>query len=231
MRRTILILLACTLFFCGLYTNNVKATSLEVGNYPLSEEDRNSLLDKTNVQSVRTVQNKPAIQCFDVKSDGTVAIGTGSGSNCMVCVYDPSGVFQYGLRFCSDGDYGVLFQDDAIGIFFLRGNTIMLFDSSGVCVDIQKVCNPNRGHKEIKEILNRTSKEVAGKQYVLERDFNLGDSYSRLVILNGAGERTVLYDVTIEQNVGQILRVAAVICFFVAVAWGCMKKLKTVKSE
>ena len=39
-----------------------------------------------------------------------------------------------------------------------------------------------------------------------------------------------MYDVTTEQNVGQIPHVATVICFFVVV-WGCTKELKTVKSE
>ena len=231
MRKISLALLVCTLLFYGSCTNIARATSLGIASYSLSDEEKEAIINKANMQVIQTDNTKMGIQCFDVKQDGTVAIGIGTGSDCMIYVYDPSGVFQYGYHFRSDGDYGIVFQDDMIGIFFIRGNTISFYNSSGICVDVQKVSNPSQDHAHLKKILTRTEKVVAQKRYVLERDFDIGDSYSRFVVFDEYGERTVLYDTTNEQKAVQVLSVCVISCFFAAVGWGCIKKLKAEESE
>ena len=77
----------------------------------------------------------------------------------------------------------------------------------------------------MKELLNRTCKDVGEKTYLLERNANIGNSFSRFV-LEEYGERTVLYDVSKEHNIRQILILASPICFFTFVIFGISKRNK-----
>jgi hypothetical protein len=161
-----------------------------------------------------------------VSQDGDVAIGIDSASNSVIYVYDSSGVFQYGFSFFVDGDYGIVYCDNLLGIYFLRGDIAMFCDDSGTCLDVRTLSSDEKGYMQGKEILNRASRDIGSKRYVLERDINIGDSYSRLVAIDEYGNRTTLYDVTPEHSIGRILGLSAGIGFFLFVAWGCMKKAK-----
>lgn len=101
--------------FCA---NTAQATALDIEYRSLTEDEKSALIDTADAQVIQTDDNKIGIQCFDVNPNGAIAIGMGSGSNCMIYVYDSSAVFQYGYRFCSDGDWGIVWRGDLIGIFF-----------------------------------------------------------------------------------------------------------------
>lgn len=224
MRRAVSCLLICMILACGVCLIPVNAASLGIVTESLSEEEKAAFADKLSLEQILNDENKSGIQCFDVNEDGTVAIATGSGNHCAVYVYDSQGTFQYGYRFSCDGDYGVVFCENVLSLFFLRGDTFAFFDASGRCIDAQKVTNPEQNHVYFKEILNRTVKEVAGRIYALERDLNLGDSYSRLVVSDEQGETTLIYDAGSDHIVAQIIGVVLVILFFTVVITGLIKK-------
>lgn len=224
MRRAVSCLFICMILVCGVCLIPVNAASLGIVTEPLSEEEKASFVDNLGLELISNDENKSGIQCFDVNEDGTVAIATGSGNNCAVCVYDSQGTFQYGYRFCCDGDYGVVFRENMLSIFFLRGDMFAFLDSSGACIEVQKVTNPEQNYVYFKEILDRTVKEVAGRTYMLERDLDLWDSYSRLVITDEQGETTLLYDAGSDHIVAQIIGIVLVILFFAFVITGLIKK-------
>lgn len=231
MRRVISCLLICMILVCGVCLIPVNAASLGIVTEPLSEAEKASFVDNLGLELISNDENKSGIQCFDVNEDGTVAIATGSGNHCAVYVYDSQGTFQYGYRFSCDGDYGVVFCENMLSIFFLRGDTFAFFDSSGTCLDVQRVTNPEQNHVYFKEILNRTVKEVAGRTYTLERDLDLWDSYSRLVITDEQGETTLLYDAGSDHIVVQIVGIVAVVLFFAAIIIGLIKKRKVIANQ
>ena len=231
MRRVISCLLICMLLVCGVCLLPANATSLGIATDSLSEAEKASFVDKLSLELISNDENKSGIQCFDVNEDGTVAIATGSGNHCAVYVYDSQGTFQYGYRFSCDGDYGVVFRENMLSIFFLRGDMFAFLDSSGACIEVQKVTNPEQNYVYFKEILDRTVKEVAGRTYMLERDLDLWDSYSRLVITDEQGEITLLYDAGADHIVVQIVGIVAVVLFFAAIIIGLIKKRKVIANQ
>lgn len=231
MRRISLVLIVFILLGCGILLNVAYAISPGMEVAVLSEEEKTTLVNKADLQITQTPNSKTSIRCFDARRDGSFALGSGSGKNCMVCVYDPYGVFEYGYRFTSEGNYGILLQDDSIGIYFLRGSTILYYDHQGVCIDAQKLKSSEQSNLQIKDLLNRTVLEIGDKTYVLERDFDVGDSYSRLVVIDDYGHRTVLYDVTANHRTEQFLLAVVPISFFIAVVALCIKKQKVKEGE
>lgn len=226
MYRKSISLFLFVLLICGGFASTVAATAQTIKTYPIDDEIKAAIISKANIQPIETANIKNGIKCFDVSNSGEVAIGVDRASNSVIYVYDSSGEFQYGFSLYVDGDYGIAYCDNLLGIYCIRGDTIMLCDDSGTCLDVRTLSSDEQGYFRAIEILDRISKEMGVKKYVLERDIEIGDSYSRLVKIDEQGNRTVLYDATPEHIIGQILGITAMICFFLIVAWGCIKKAK-----
>lgn len=223
MRKVRLLLLVCILFVCGVGLITVNATTIGLQTYSLPEEEKTEFIEGLDIERLDNDDQKSAILSFDVRDDGTVAIAIGGG---IIYVYDQSGEFQYGFRIDSNGDFGIEFQNEMLAIVFIRGEFVALFDSTAECVDVQRASNLNQHLPRILEILDRTVKEVAGKSYVLERDIEVGAGYSRFVKIDEHGERTVLYDVTTNHKISQVLLIVSIIGVFSFGIWGCIKKLE-----
>ncbi len=208
----------------GAATVNSQAATLGLPTNSLPEEEKNAFLKKVEIEVVNNDDLKAGILCFDVREDGTIALAIENAVNNIVYVYDQLGKFQYGYRFNSEGNYGVEFQGQLLAIYFQRSNIIMLLDSTGKCVDVQEVIQPNQHLQRINEILERTNKEIADKEYVLERDINIGSGYSRFVVIDKHGERTVIYDATTKNLIGQILLIAFIVVVIPLVLWGIIKQ-------
>lgn len=221
MRRIYIILFLCLLLTCEtcVTTANAAVTSMET--VAVSADEKVAILESINLQVIQETNVKQSIYCFDVSQNGSVVLGLGS----TIYVYNVDGEFQYGFSFHRDGAYGIEFQGDLLTIFFLRGNVLATFDSMGNCVDVQKVVSSERDYIAIKELLNRTEKEIGGKQYLLERDLEIGDSYARLIMTDEVGKTTVLYDASSQHSIEQAALIVFVIGFFSMVIRGCIQKL------
>lgn len=226
MYKKSIFLFLLVLLICSSFASTVSAVAQTIKTFPIDDTDKAAIISKANIQPIETASIMNGITCFDVSNSGEIAIGIDWASNSVIYVYDSSGVFQYGFSFYVDGDYGIAYCDNLLGIYCIRGDTIMLCDNSGTCLDVRTLSSDNRGYWQAKKILNRVSKEMGGKKYVLERDLEIGDSYSRLVKIDEQGNRTVLYDATPEHNIGQILFISSIVCFCSFVVWGCITKAK-----
>lgn len=226
MYKKSIFLFLLVLLICSSFASTVSAVAQTIKTFPIDDADKAAIISKANIQPIETASIMNGITCFDVSNSGEIAIGIDWASNSVIYVYDSQGVFQYGFSFYVDGDYGIAYCDNLLGIYCIRGDTIMFCDNSAACLDVRTLSSDELGYWQAKEILNRVSKEMGGKRYVLERDINIGDSYSRLVEIDEQGVRTVLYDATPEHNIGQILGLSAIIIFFLFVVWGCITKAK-----
>ena len=131
------------------------------------------------------------IKCFDVNETGCYAIGF---NNNTIHVYNPLGTFLLGYRFDTAGTYGISLKEDHIVIYLGRSNLAVEIDSAGKCVSAEKVYfSPDF----TEEVLNRTCKQIGSANYQLQRDIGIFNGmYSRLVRIDDAGTKTILYDVT-----------------------------------
>lgn len=227
MRKRLFSLVVIIVFFLEICAFPVHASILGLNTYDLPEEEKTVIIQKTNLEVLQEDINKDGIRYFDVNENGSYALAMGTGSNCRVYVYDSNGVFLYGYRFYCDGDYAIGFHEDDIAIYFLRGNTISLYDADGTCTSVQKVSDTDWSYAYISEMLNQTTKNIAGRRYVMERDMEISNSYSRFVSISQSGERTVLYDVSSEHALGQGVFLLAVGGFFLFVIVGVCRKQKS----
>lgn len=224
MRKIYLIILLYMLLITNVWVVTVGATTIGMETTAISAEEQASIIDNIDLHVIQDDSQKAGVQCFDVDHTGAVALGVGSGDNCMIYVYDADGTFQYGFCFYCDGDYGIVFQGDKLSILLLRGNVLATYDSDGTCLQIEKIAEVKQNYEIMKELLNQTEKDVSGKHYSLERDMAIGDFYSRLVVTDERSERTILYDATKQNSLGQIVLVVFIVCFFLMVIQGCVRK-------
>ena len=219
--RKILALFICVMLIGIVGINTIYAASCDILVNSLPENERISFLKSIEWRPVDD-SYRNSIVGFDVTECGIYALAVNGDA---VYVYDQSHELVYGYGFRSDGDFGISFQGENLAIYFLRGSTIVILDCSGNCIDVQKPIDSIPYISFMKELLNRTCKDVGEKTYLLERNANIGNSFSRFV-LEEYGERTVLYDVSKEHNIRQILILASPICFFTFVIFGISKRNK-----
>ena len=218
------IIMQCFLITVVAFMLTLDVKSVEMESNSISAEEKASIIENIHLQIIQDDSPKTGIQCFDVSLDGLIALGCSYGGNKFIYVYDASGTFQYGFSFYCDGAYGIEFQGKNLGIYFLRGNVLVTYDSRGVCIGVQKMAETKEHYEIINDFLNRTEKNVGGKHYSMERDIELGDSYSRFVVTNEIGMKTILYDATTNHTLGQIISIVFLVGFLFVVIRGCILK-------
>ena len=227
-----MIVALCVVAFVFLVSPTANAAvTLGFSTKSLPEEEKVDFIDGIGLKLIHNDGKKNGIECFDVNKNGMVALAFQSAPNGWIYVYDANGEFQYGYSFQVNGEYGIEFYKEYLAIYFSRGDYIVLCDSSGSCIDVQVKLYPNQNHERAKEILKRSTKELDNKQYVLERDIPYGDAYSRCVVIDEQGTRTVLLDNTIEHMPRQIFEIATLAVLLGFWTWGMRKKLKQAEEE
>lgn len=226
MSKRMIVRILCIFVILGACTLTVQAKVLGFTTQTPSDTKKNDIISSLGLEQIGNDSYNGGICGFDVNEDGSYALAFGSGSNCTVQVYDPDGMFLYGFKFRSDGDYSIGFHGDALAIFLLRSNLILLYDANGMCIDVQEVISSPSNLLHARELLNRTCENVDGRKYMLEQDTDLGDTYSRFVIVHENGEKTVLYDYSANHAVGQVIALAFGTGFFMFVIWGIINKCK-----
>lgn len=228
MRKKSIVLLF--IIFLGiLCTFDAEAAALEFVTEPFSDEEKAAFAENTGLELLAEDNYKGSILCFDVRQDGTYALAITSGPQNRIHVYDRTGAYLYGYKFSSEGTYGIQFCDtdsDSLAIYFTRSMVYAVYDSAGTCLDIQKVRHTDDNLSLAHEILKRSEKTLSGKNYKLERDMNIGMTYSRFVLTDEAGDRFVLYDNSGDHTFGQYLWIALTVGFLAFVVWGIVNKEK-----
>lgn len=212
--------------FCVMLSINVHATISTLNTYPPAEEEQLSVIESTNLTKVTDDSYKAGLQRFDVDEEGNYVLGFSSGSNNWAYVYDKDGSFLYGFRYTTTGTHGIELCEDGLIIFHLRGSIAMTYDNMGVCIDVQKViANTKESNMQIHNFLHKVSEEVAKKTYQMERDVNIGSSYSRFVVIDEYGEETILYSDTTNHSI-EIIGIVLGLAFLGFIITGSVIKNK-----
>ena len=215
----------CILFFA--FTLNVNATISDISSCALSEERKIKLIRFADLELVSDDSKQFQFTCFDVDGGGNYALGfASSGDRGFAYVYSNDGNFLYGFSFNTNGAYGIELCEDGLGIFYGRENVILTYDRNGVCVDAQKlVATTSDHHTRIGNFLRRTSETVDGRQYSMQRDVNIGESYSRFVVTDADGTETILYQ-NPSGNGGEIIVIVSGALFLLLIAILVFQKCK-----
>ncbi len=189
------VFLALLLVFCAvglLLASASPAASAEETKAELIEQKEKSL----QLRAFYEEEPKRLIKCFDVNEEGYYAIGYeafGVRSH-IIQVYDPQGVFQYGISYYNRYSYGITLKENSILLHGGRGDYSIEVDPAGKCIDAQMLVLSDGTHNAI---MNRTHKQIGNVNYYLERDIGLAD-YPRLVKIDENGNKTVLHNLTVR---------------------------------
>lgn len=224
-------LLMCLVLAFNCCVSIANATGLDMETEELSTEDRQLFLENLDFKPLSEDLGRSGITCFDVSENGTLAIGMDSGTRGKVYVFDSAGAYLWGYSFTPGQAYGVLFQGNNLVIYLCRFDMIVWFTPDGTLGDIQRVTNASQLHRELSAALDQTTKEINGTQYMLERDIPIGNAYSRFVIADGSGNRTMFYDETANHITNQISITVFSLGFLAFCGWGAFKQWQRKEQE
>lgn len=224
MRRVFVLCLLVVLLLFSVTAVATADTEYSITTYSALEDVKLNVEKSLDLTLVREDLSANGIRHFDVSPEGKIALGFGQGMNSRICVFDQNGVFQYSYEFSCEEGWAIDFQGENVGIYLARGELIAVYDSEGTCVDVLRIYNTRQNMDATRRIYYRTRKQVSQKQYYLDRDINLGQSYSRLIRIDESGNTKILYDASVDVVIGQIIGTVSVVAFFAFVIWLTYKK-------
>ena len=224
MRKVLVYLLLVVPMLFSVTAVATAETGDDVTTYSALEDVKLNVEKSLDLTLVREDLSANGIRHFDVSPEGQIALGFGQDMNSCICVYDQNGIFQYAYQFSCEQGWAIAFQGENVGIYLVRSELIAVYDSEGTCVDVLRIYNTRQNMDATRRIYYRTRKQVSQKQYYLDRDINLGQSYSRLITVDERGNTNVLYDASVDVVIGQIIGTVSAVAFFVLAIWLMYKK-------
>lgn len=209
MRKLFCLFIALITFACSVTL--VYAVSETLETLPFSDEKIAHFLETIDLEIIQTEPHPRTICCFDVNSDGLLAVGYQNGNE--IAVFSPEGVYLYGFRFQSSGDYSLVWNGDNISILFVRSDVIASFRSDGECVDIRKLTNNAEGSCFMKEMLYRTERTVGNITYKMESDIPIA-GYARIVAYEDGESPRTMYDASRSHNLSSMIGLSLFCVFF-----------------
>ena len=190
-------------FLLVLVANAIEVNAVGTGfkTTPLQTQDKNRIISNIDISLINEEPStKPSISCFDVNSDGLIAIGhLGADERKTVCVYSAEGVFQYGYTFKDSGDSMVEWDGKNLNIYFVRGSIIVSMSPTGEILDVADVMDTAENNAYLNHLLNSTRKTVGDNEYIIRNDMGMlfeifAPSYSQIVVIDATGSESIIYD-------------------------------------
>lgn len=197
--RILLIILAASCLF------TMYGAALDKGFLPeeIPSEQKESLLERLDVQLFYEAPPAKPIECFAVSESEFVAIGitydpyreeeSGYRPNRFVAVYNAQGEFQYGLTFSHTGGFELDWDQGNLLIYLDRSGILVSINGDGVCTDAYKVPTTQEGNAYL-QTLQSSHQTRNGKEFCLEKESGTVN-YSRAVVKTDSGT-TIIYDAT-----------------------------------
>ncbi len=187
---------------------------------PISDEQKAQIVENLNITLLTEEPSHRIIQCFDVREDGRIAIGTTGFFKHAIYVYD-SGEFLYGYSFKGAGDFGIEWNGDCINIYSVRSDLLKTVSPQGEVEEILEIPYTYDNDRYSDYLLYSTERNIGGNKYVVKKNvgifnFLAGYSYSQLFVTDDVGSTSILYDATNAH----LLHVISLFSFVILVAIG-----------
>lgn len=192
------------------------------------EEGRRFLENSAPVLRGADYADWPVV-CFDVRGDGMIALGFDRpGGGKYAAVLDADGVFQYGYTFRSSGSFLLDWDEDGLGVIWIRSNVRGVFDSAGQCLRLESF-ESDRAFSRYTGALRRTERITDTGTYALRNDHllsALSTNYGKLVHTDAQGTERVLHDANGASLLGGAGVLAVIVFAAVCVAFSVGQKLR-----
>ena len=218
--QVIVILIFIILLSCG---TNVSAMEPEITTKEMNSHEKEKMISDIDITFLETEPVQRAIKCFYVNEKDMIAIGTSNSQEKTICIYNSEGIYQYGYRFRLYGNYGIMWHEDNIVIYFVDSNILVEIDESGNVKNMSEVQDTADNNTYIQENIFATIRTVGNHKYKLENNMGflnfLTSSYSQLVVVDERGEENIIYDVNASELSKMIIAIAAEIIFIGVVVY------------
>ncbi|MBE6765390.1 MAG: hypothetical protein E7546_05870 [Ruminococcaceae bacterium] len=236
------IVLTVLLLMLVLSANGMSVFAMNTGFdiKPVSEEEKESFVDAINFSILDKEYKNKSIHCFDVREDGTFAIGSEHNKmgamKDIVSVYSAEGVFQYGYIFDSPGSFYLEWDGENVLIYFVRSNFIISVNPEGEVEEAADVPMTPANDSYSFKLLKKTECVVGDKTYEIKNDMGaflnfISFTHSQLVVTDSDGNSTILYDVGTYQLIKTLFVITAIVAFFVCFIIFMRRNIKAYEKE
>ena len=214
--------LLSTIMLLLLISAGIKASAMNTGftTNPLTEEEKNTIMQNIDISPIEAEPVKGSIACFDVNDSEMIAIGQSKGEQKAVCIYSQDGSFLYGYAFSYSGAFGVEWDGNDINIYRVRSDLIITVDRAGNITDIARVEDTFENNLYGNHLLYSTERNTDHARYYIRNDMGVLNlfafSYSQLVMEGPDGEEFIIYDVNEMQLARTIIGLIVVVALFTA---------------
>lgn len=205
------------------------ARAEEISFEPMDElESRRFLENAALVLYAEDYASWPVV-CFDVRGDGMIALGFDRPEGGKyAAVLDADGAYQYGYAFRCSGSFLLDWEEDGLGVIWIRSDVRGVFDSAGRCLRLQRY-EPDRAFSRYASALRRTERTTDTGTYALCNDHPmaaLSANYGKLVHTDAGGTENVLHDADGASLLDGVSILAAIVFVAVCVVLSARQKLR-----
>lgn len=202
---------------------------IHLGTTAFAVNSEGSVLVETEpssvVMDIEFLTQKPTndhVECFDVKEDGMLAVGTSESNKKTVCVFDSSGVFQYGYRFVSFGNFYLDWSGEHLVLCLTRSSLAVTVDSSGMVARVDEIKNTKSNDRYWRFLQSRT-RMVNEEKYMMHS--------SKIQKVDAAGEKETLYQVSPLYTIKRLAIISAISAIVVGGLWLWFKWVREILLE
>lgn len=201
---------------------NIFAMKTDFSTSEMNLENQHTFLSNINLSLIADEPQKRTILCFDVNSNGMIAIGSAASENKYISVYDSTGEFQYGYTFNCNQSFGVQWDNTNLIICFVKNDVAASFDSNGNNTELRIIENTDSNNSYWNNSVFSREKTIDSNSYTIKNNMGalniFASSYSQLIKTDAQGNETVLYDVsTIQLTQTVFIIIAAVVFVLIAI--------------
>lgn len=186
------------LFIMTISTFSVYSMTNGFDIEPLTAKESEEIISSITFERLDLEPTKDSIECFDVNESEEVAIGSESLNSKTISIYSSNGVFQYALKFETDGSFGVEWSKGGLNVYFVRGAIGLKLDSQGAILDVFAIKDTMENNSYWNNVVFSSTRNVNGTVYKIDNDLGIFNfvqsSYSRLIKISVDGDETVLFD-------------------------------------
>lgn len=165
----------------------------------ISEDKLDSYLNNLSVSQLTEAPENLAIKSFDVSKNGLIALGSQTGQECYLHIYDSNLDFLYGFYFNCSGTYQIEWNNDYINIYYVRSDIAATYNRNGEIISIAKIDN-TIDNNSYWNALRSNKRQVNNTEFKAKNDTGILNffqtSYSQLVKIDDLGNEIVLYNVS-----------------------------------
>lgn len=218
------------LFIMTISTFSVYSMTNGFDIEPLTAKESEEIISSITFERLDLEPTKDSIECFDVNESEEVAIGSESLNSKTISIYSSNGVFQYALKFETDGSFGVEWSKGGLNVYFVRGAIGLKLDSQGAILDVFAIKDTMENNSYWNNVVFSSTRNVNGTVYKIDNDLGIFNfvqsSYSRLVKISPNGEKIVLYDVGNSQLFYTLLWTGVILIGIVSIITIILKQWK-----